>query len=100
MIYFTQLIYLRPGGEVIFDQFEAVALPLIAKYNGQLLFRLRPEAAGFIENSIEQPYEIHLVSFENRQDFEQFAKDPARQEFLHLKDQSVEKIVLIEGKML
>ncbi len=100
MIYFTQLIYLRPGGEAIFDQFENVALPLIAQYNGQLLMRVRPQEADFVEINFDRPYEIHLVSFESRSDFERFAQDPSRQQFLHLKDQSVEKVVLIEGKML
>jgi hypothetical protein len=44
MIYITQLIYIIPGQEAVFEQFEQVAIPLIAKYNGNYLFRLRPEA--------------------------------------------------------
>jgi hypothetical protein len=34
MIYITQLIYIIPGQEAVFEQFEQVAIPLIAKYNG------------------------------------------------------------------
>lgn len=37
MIYITQLIYIVEGREDIFDQFESVAIPIIAKYNGELL---------------------------------------------------------------
>lgn len=96
---FTQLIYLKPGGATAFEAFEAVAIPLIAKYNGQLLFRVRPGAGAFIEG-IEQPYEIHLVSFPTEADFEAFGRDPERKTVLHLKDQSVEKIVLIKGTAL
>ena len=29
LIYLTQLIYLRPGRESVFDEFESVAIPLI-----------------------------------------------------------------------
>ena len=100
MLYLTQLIYLRPGGEDLFNRFESVVLPLLAEHHGELLLRIRPEAGSFVETHIDQPYEIHLVSFESRQDFEQYAKNPVRQQYLPWKEQSVEKIVLIEGKMV
>lgn len=69
MIYITQLIYLKEGQAAVFDEFEAVAIPLIPKYNGELLLRLRPDPADFIESSLEKPYEIHLVSFPSEADF-------------------------------
>ena len=100
MIYLTQLIYLRPGGEKLFDQFESMVLPLLAQHNGQLLLRVRPEPSSFVETHFDRPYEIHLVSFASRSDFEQYAQNPARQQYLPWKEQSVEKIVLIEGKMI
>ena len=67
MPYLTQLIYLNEGQAAVFDEFEAVAIPLIPKYNGDM--RLRPNPADFIEASIEKPYEIHLVSFPSDSDF-------------------------------
>lgn len=100
MLYFTQLIYIKPGQEKMFDEFEAVAIPLIAKYNGRLLFRVRPDPAAFIEGEGRPPYEIHLVSFPEEKDFIAFGKDPARASFLHLKEASVERIELIRGVML
>jgi len=42
MIYITQLIYIHKGQEHAFHQFEDIAIPLIEKYNGKLLLRLRP----------------------------------------------------------
>jgi hypothetical protein len=36
MIYLTQLVYLNPGKEDLFEAFEAVALPLIAEYRGDI----------------------------------------------------------------
>jgi len=97
MIYFTQLIYIKEGEEEIFDQFEKVAIPIISKYNGRLLLRLRPQENSFIESNIDKPYEIHVVEFETDQDFENFTADEQRRKFLHLKDQSVRSSLLIQG---
>lgn len=100
MIYITQLIYLKPGQEAIFDQFEDVAIPLIAKYNGQLLLRIRPEAAEVIESNIEIPYEVHLVEFETETDFAHFMQDEERKKFVHLKEQSIRTSMLLKGEKL
>jgi uncharacterized protein (DUF1330 family) len=100
MIYITQLIYLKEGQELIFDEFESIAIPIISKYNGQLLFRVRPLENAFIETNIEKPYEIHLVSFENEIDFENFKHDEERKQFLHLKEQSIKASILIQGVKL
>lgn len=100
MIYITQLIYVRKGEESIFHQFEDLAMPLILKYNGRLLLRIRPAQNSFIEHSIETPYEIHLVEFDTEQDFENFKLDKQRQKFLHLKAQSVTSSIMIKGVKL
>lgn len=98
MIYITQLIYLIEGQENIFNQFEDVAIPIIAKYNGKLLLRIRPNQAAVVEVSdIELPYEIHLVSFNSEEDFESFTRDEERKNFLHLKEQSIRSVLVIEG---
>lgn len=100
MIYITQLIYLVDGQEAVFDQFEAIAIPAIPQYNGRLLLRVRPDAAAYIESTIEQPYEIHLVAFETDNDFLNFMQDDERKQFLHLKEQSIKSVVLIKGEKL
>lgn len=100
MILITQLIYIVDGQETVFDEFEDIAIPTILKYNGRLLFRIRPTADSFIESHIEKPYEIHLVEFQTQQDFENFLKDEERKKFLHLKIQSIREAILIQGKKL
>ena len=100
MIYVTQLIFLIPGQEKTFDEFEAVAIPIIAKYHGRLLFRVRPDASAFIQHLGDKPYEIHLVEFDNEQDLENFKKDPERKNFVHLKEMSVKDSVMILGNKL
>lgn len=55
----NNMIYIREGQESIFHKFEEIAIHIIAKYNRKLLISIRPHAEGFIENSIDQPYEVH-----------------------------------------
>ena len=99
-VFITQLIYIQPGAEKIFDEFEAVAIPLIARYHGKLLMRLRPESYSFIEAAVERPYEIHLVEFDDEVHFNAFLKDETRKQFLHLKEASVRLSVLYKGERL
>jgi uncharacterized protein (DUF1330 family) len=100
MIYITQLIYIQDGEQKVFDQFENVAIPIISKYNGRLLLRVRPAENDFIETRIEKPYEMHLVEFLNEQDFDNFMRDEERKKFLHLKEQSIKSSMLIKGMKL
>ncbi|MFZ1703304.1 MAG: DUF1330 domain-containing protein [Saprospiraceae bacterium] len=96
-IFITQLIYIKEGMEDIFHQFEDKAIPIIGKYNGQLLLRSRPNKKEWIESNIDHPYEIHLVQFASNEDFELFLKDEERQQFLHMKEASIQSVVLIKG---
>jgi|SRR5579871_1613554 len=100
MIYFTQLIYIKEGQEKTFHQFEDIALPLIAKYNGSLLLRMRPDENAFVEYNIDKPYEIHLVEFNEQKDFENFMEDEERKHFLHLKEGSIKSSIIIQGTKL
>jgi hypothetical protein len=97
MIYITQLIYIQPGKEKIFDEFESIAIPIIARYNGRLLLRIRPTDNSIIETWIDKPYEIHIVKFESEADFENFKQDEERKNYLHLKDRSIKSSLMIQG---
>lgn len=97
MTYITQLIYLKDGQEEVFHQFENLAIPIIKKYNGRLLLRIRPDENSYIEYSMEKPYEVHLVEFKSEQDFKNFMQDDERKKFLHLKEQSIKASILIQG---
>jgi len=90
MIYLTQLIY----------EFEAIAIPIILKYNGRLTLRIRPDDNSIIECDIEKPYEIHLVEFNTQADFDNFKEDKDRKSFLHLKEKSIRTSILIQGTKL
>ena len=97
MIYITQLIFVKEGKEAIFHEFEDVAIPLIEKYNGSLLYRVRPDKNSFVSGEEEKPYEIHFISFESESDLHNFMRDKSRLEFIHLKDESVKSMLLVKG---
>jgi uncharacterized protein (DUF1330 family) len=97
MIYYTQLIYIKLGREEVFHKFEDAVLPLLKKYGGELLYRLRPGKDSVIASVGDLPYEIHIVSFENKEGFEGYRNDPERMNSMELKNESVERILLIEG---
>lgn len=98
MLYITQLIYIKQDAEATFHKFEEHAIPLIATYGGELLLRTR--SGEKIAGTMEQPYEIHLVSFPSAGHFERFKNDGSRQAFLHLKEESVRASLLIIGEKL
>ncbi|ASV30723.1 DUF1330 domain-containing protein [Maribacter cobaltidurans] len=100
MIHITQLIYVKKGKEEIFHEFEEIAIPTILKYNGRLTLRIRPNDNAIIESNIKVPYGIHLVEFESQEDFDNFMLDEERKKFLHLKDESIESAILIQGVQL
>jgi hypothetical protein len=100
MIYITQLIYIKPNQETIFHEFERIAIPIISNYNGNLMLRIRPDANSFVEASIEQPYEVHVVSFESEGDFRNFMADEERKKYLHLKEQSIRSVSLFKGEKI
>ncbi|MEK6783310.1 MAG: DUF1330 domain-containing protein [Bacteroidota bacterium] len=100
MIYITQLIYINQHQEETFDEFEKVAIPIISRYNGKMMLRIRPDKNSILESSIEQPYEVHVVSFDTENDFEQFMRDEERKNYLHLKEQSVKSVFLFKGKKI
>ncbi|MGE4107704.1 MAG: DUF1330 domain-containing protein [Bacteriovoracia bacterium] len=100
MILVTQLLYLVAGKEREFDEFENMAIPLIQKYRGRLLLRIRPTQESVVDHGIPIPYEVHLIEFRTDEDFRLFLGDDDRKNYLHLKQQSVSEAVLIQGARL
>jgi uncharacterized protein (DUF1330 family) len=98
MIFITNLIYLNPGQEDVFDEFEKIAIPIMSRYNGKMLLRMRPGKDALIEQSIESPYEVHLGEFESEEDFDAFLNDEERKKFLHMKDSAIRSTILVKGQ--
>ncbi len=97
-IYITQLIFVKEGKEKTFLEFEKFAIPLMEKYKGRIIYRLRPTKETFISEEKELPYEIHFISFDSEKDFNEFMKDDSRLDFIHLKEESVSSMMLVKGQ--
>ncbi|GAB3255668.1 hypothetical protein GCM10027347_16970 [Larkinella harenae] len=100
MLYYTQLIFIKEGHEATFHSFEEHVLPLLQRHQGELVYRIRPAMDSVLTTTLGYPYEIHLVSFSDRSHFEAYRDDPQRLQYLPLKDESVERVMLIEGNAL
>lgn len=96
----TQLIYINPEEEAAFLEFENTLLPLMEKYNGTLLLRIRPSENEVIDQNVETPFEIHIIEFESDLDFKNYLNDGTRKEFLHLKEKSIRSSLVIKGSRM
>ncbi|PSR53781.1 DUF1330 domain-containing protein [Adhaeribacter arboris] len=94
-LYLTLFLYLHEGEEATFLEYEDQVLPMLAKYKGELIYRIRPEITNFVQPSAEYPYEIHLISFSSAQDFENFRQDKERLALFPLFQKSVRKVLLL-----
>ncbi len=100
MIYITQVIYIKEGKESAFLEFESHAIPLVEKYNGKLLHRLRPNKDTYVDGVEDMPYEIHFLSFPSQQDLDTFMKDDSRKDFIHLKKESISSALTVIGEKM
>lgn len=101
MIYLTKLIFVKAGKESIFQEFEDFAIPLMEKYRGRILYRLRPNEKDFITSAEKElPYEIHFISFDSEEDLSAFLRDDSRLQFMHLKEESVSSTLLVKGEKM
>jgi len=97
MIYITQLIFIKEGKEKIFLEFENFVIPLMEKYGGKMIYRLRPNKDSYVSSTKEQPYEIHFIGFNSEDDLNAFMKDDSRLSFIHLKEKSIKSTTLVKG---
>lgn len=100
MIYITQLIFVKEGKEDTFLEFEDHVIPIMKKYNGQIIYRIRPSKESFVSEKKELPFEIHFISFDSEIDFANFMDDDSRLEFIHLKSESIKSTLLIKGEKI
>ena len=94
-IYFTLLVYVKPGQYETFQDYERKVLPLLPSFNGMLELRLKTDKKA---DETEVPDEIHILSFRSMNDFERYRNDDRRRQYLDMFHSAVEKAMLIKGK--
>jgi len=97
MIYLTQLIYVKPGKEDLFIEFEKQVIPLMKLHGGNMIQRVRPTPENFIDGEAVRPYEIHFMSFKHEQNLTDYSNDPRRLQYMKLKEDSIESTLLVKG---
>ncbi len=88
----TQLIYLHPGKQEVFEAFEAVARGVLGRYGGELLLRCRGER---IAGTLREPDEIHVVRFPDEGALQGFLRDPERAAVMGWKEEAVREVVTV-----
>jgi hypothetical protein len=97
VIYFTQLVFVKPGMEQTFHAFEDHVLPLLERHQGRLLYRARPQIDSILHSEVGDPYEIHLLSFPSEKDFQAYTNDDDRRQYAGLRNDSVQNVLLFRG---
>ncbi|MFT6138458.1 MAG: elongation factor P hydroxylase [Salibacteraceae bacterium] len=54
------MIFVHDEKEKVFYEFENIAIPLMAEYNGKMIYRIKPTEDVFIPANEKVPYEIHF----------------------------------------
>jgi uncharacterized protein (DUF1330 family) len=88
-------LFIHPGREVEFRQFETEAARIMKKYGGQIEHVIRPTASG---SGGTLPYEIHVVTFPSREQFEAYRTDPDLTTFAALRQIAISRTDVIMGE--
>ena len=100
MIYLTALLFVNEGKEDLYNKYESQVLPLLKSYEGKLIYRIKPNDDNYIKAEEEKPFEIHFISFENKEGFTGFLNDKKRLSFNHLKEASIRTSFIVKGEKL
>ena len=88
-------LFIHPGREVEFRQFETAAARIMKKYGGHVEHVIRPIASGAAETL---PHEIHVVTFPSREQFDAYRVDPDLASFATLRHVAIARTDIILGK--
>lgn len=88
-------LFIHPGRELEFRQFETEAAHIMKKYGGQITQVIRPTVSGQPDSS---PYEIHIVSFLTLESFEAYRGDPDLATLAPLRQAAIARTEVIMGK--
>jgi len=89
-------LFINPGHENEFEQFERAAESIMHRYGGCLERRI-----GFSSGANpEQPHEVHIVSFPDNRSFERYRTDPELQAIAELRTRAIRQTTIWIGSDL
>ena len=78
-------LFIHPGREAEFEQFETAAESIMQRYGGRIERRI-----GFAAGADQgQPHEVHLVTFPDSQAFERYRSDADLQALGELRGRAI-----------
>ncbi|MBI3245739.1 MAG: NIPSNAP family protein [Deltaproteobacteria bacterium] len=88
-------LFIHPGHEAEFRQFETEAARIMRKYGGRIERVIRPHASVPLGSS---PHEIHIVSFPSMAQFEAYRKDGDLAKCTPLRQSAIARTEIIIGE--
>jgi uncharacterized protein (DUF1330 family) len=88
-------LFIHPGQEVAFRQFEGEAARIMARYNGRIQHVIHPTATT---SESPLPYEIHLVTFPSMSQFQAYRNDPDLAQLAPLRQSAITHTEIIFGE--
>lgn len=88
-------LFIHPGHEAEFRQFETEAAHIMKKYGGRIERVIRPHASVPPGSS---PYQVHVVSFPSMAQFEAYRKDGDLAKLAPLRQSAIARTEIIVGE--
>ena len=87
-------LYVNPGREAEFEQFESAAAQIMQRYGGAIDQRIG------VATGQDQPHEVHIVSFPDERSFQEYRADPDLQALADLRSQTIRETTIWFGTEL
>src|ERR1700688_401171 len=89
-------LFIHPGREAEFEQFETAAESIMQRQGGRLERRI-----GFAASADHnQPHEVHIVTFPDQQAFDRYRSDPELQALADLRARAIRQTTVWIGHAL
>jgi len=92
LFYVVAQLYIYPGKEAEFHEYETQALHIARKHGGELICAFTPVYA---DAGIETPTEIHVLRFGDRSAFDTFKSDPEHAAIADWRADVIRKTVIV-----
>jgi uncharacterized protein (DUF1330 family) len=93
-LYLTVLLYVKPGMDEQFQDYERKVRPIIESYGGRFEKIIRP---ANISGELAMPDEVHWLSFPSEQSFLRYRTDPVLPQLAHMRASATAKTIIISG---
>lgn len=87
-------LWVRPGQEAAFEDFERKAARIMARHGGRIDCAVRP-APGAGEDA---PFEVHIVSFPDEAAYAAFRSDPDRLALADQRERIIARHLILAGR--